>query len=85
MSPATGSRFDVAAAAAEAVRAETPPSAFCRPFASESGDWALKYLPRPLTAACQRSSTVVRSSAFGAGQVFVPCRIASKSAQLPES
>ena len=52
----SGSRFDVAAAAPAASRAEMPASAVCRPETSESGSLALKYWPCPFTAACQRSS-----------------------------
>src|SRR5207244_12938847 len=39
---------------------------------SESGSFALKYVPWPLTAACQRSSIVVLAADTGAGQLHTP-------------
>ena len=88
LSPAVGSRVDVAAAAADERRALIWLSAVTRDEAREVGSLALKYWPRPLTAACQRSSMraccslttlVFAEPGFGFGQPFAPLRMSAKS------
>ena len=64
--------LEVAEAAAAAVWMLSEASACCRPWVSEFGSPALKYLPRPFTAACQRSSSVLGSLEAGTGQLQVP-------------
>src|SRR5512145_3340236 len=64
--------LEVAEAAAAAVWMLSAASAPCRPSVSEFGSPALKYLPRPLTAACHRSSSVLGLFEEGTGQLHVP-------------
>src|SRR5258705_349665 len=64
--------LDVAEAAAAAVATLRFARAVCSPRASEFGSPALKYLPRPFTAACQRSSRVLGSFPEGDGQSHTP-------------
>ena len=85
LSPATGSRLLVAAAAAEAFLTEIAASVFSSDSTSMSGLAALRYWPRPFTAACQRSSMravtvllVESGDVSGSGQFLpVPLRIDS--------
>src|SRR5512139_207115 len=81
--------LEVAEAAAAAVWMLSAESACCRPWVREFGSLALKYLPRPFTAACHRSSSVLGSLDAGTGQLqlpvvheqalFVPALILAKS------
>ena len=81
LSPDTGSRLLVAAAAPEPLRIAIDDSALPSALVSADGVLTLRYWPRPLTAACQRSSRRagtldVPLLVFGSGQFFVPWRIA---------
>src|SRR5262245_5017484 len=71
LSPAIGSRLLTAAEAAAPSIASILSNASFKPVTTDAGSLALRYLPRPFTAACHRSSAVVGSSADGTGQFFV--------------
>ena len=88
LSPVVGSRVEVAAAAAEERRDWICVSAVVSDSVRLTGFFALKYVPRPLTAACQRSSIraccsvvmlVFALPGLGLGQPFAPLRMSAKS------
>src|SRR4051812_28310911 len=64
--------LDVAEAEAAAVATRRFASAVCSPRASEFGSLALKYVPRPFTAECHRSSRVEGWFCEGTGQLHAP-------------
>src|ERR1700741_4357569 len=69
LSPAVTFGLLVVAAAASLVIALISCKALFRPDASVAGSVALKYVPRPLTAACHRSSMFSGAFDDGVGQL----------------
>src|SRR5262245_30307577 len=75
LSPATGCRFDVAAAAPAPTRVESASSVSERLCERVCGSRAEKNTPWPLTAACHRSSSAEGWSDDGGGQLVEPCEM----------
>ena len=79
LSPATGCRFEVAAAAPAPMRVCRPERVSVSAVESVSGSRAEKNEPRPFTAACHRSSSAAGVSPRGEGQFLRPALMEAKS------